>query len=139
MYNNTEVQFTEYLNFFGVTKENLQHILNIALSTGGEYADIFFEHSLANELSLSDGEVNAAGSHIDYGVGIRVISGEKTGYAYSEITTLPLMEKAAKTAAQIALQGGKVSIPHNISILENKNYYTIKIGWDNYSVSNKIP
>ena len=139
MYNNTEVQFTEYLNFFGVTKENLQHILNIALSTGGEYADIFFEHSLANELSLSDGEVNAAGSHIDYGVGIRVISGEKTGYAYSEITTLPLMEKAAKTAAQIALQGGKVSIPHNISILENKNYYPIKIGWDNYSVSNKIP
>ena len=49
------------------------------------------------------------------------------------------MEKAAKTAAQIALQGSKVSIPHNISILENKNYYPIKIGWDNYSVSNKIP
>ena len=32
-----------------------------------------------------------------------------------------------------------MSIPHNISILENKNYYPIKIGWDNYSVSNKIP
>ena len=52
--------YNKYLNFFGVTEENLRELLGIALSKGGEYADLFFEHSVINELTLRDGEVNAS-------------------------------------------------------------------------------
>ena len=86
------LDFNKYMSFFGVTEDNLKELISIALSKGGEYADLFFEHSVINELTLRDGEVNAAGTHIDYGVGIRVVKGEKTGYAYSEVTTMPLLQ-----------------------------------------------
>ena len=67
------------LAIFGVTTDELRRLLSVALSKGGDYADIYFEHSISNELNLRDSEVNGAGTHIDYGVGIRVISGEGTG------------------------------------------------------------
>lgn len=132
--------YNKYLNFFGVTQENLQELIGIALSKGGEYADLFFEHSVINELTLRDGEVNAAGTHIDYGVGIRVVKGEKTGYAYSEITTMPLMKKAALTAAQIADQEtASVDINGNLKLLKGENRYPIGKNWDDTGIACKIP
>lgn len=139
MYSQHNKKYNDYLTFFGVSQEDLKKLVSIALSNGGEYADLYFEHTIANELSLRDGEVNATGTHIDYGVGIRVISGEQTGYAYSETTTLPEMEKAARMAAQIASGGGKnLNIPIT-SVLKGKNFYPVKKGWEKISVSYKIP
>ncbi len=132
--------YNKYLNFFGVSEENLRELIAIALSKGGEYADLFFEYSIINELTLRDGEVNAAGTHIDYGVGIRVVKGEKTGYAYSEITTMPLMKKAALTAAQIAdSTTATVEIPSGTKILKGNNLYPIGKDWDNTGIAYKIP
>lgn len=132
--------WNKYLNFFGVTQENLQELIGIALSKGGEYADLFFEHSVINELTLRDGEVNAAGTHIDYGVGIRVVKGEKTGYAYSEITTMPLMRKAALTAAQIAdQQTASVDVSGKFKLLKGDNLYPIGKNWDDTGIAYKIP
>ncbi|MEG0890735.1 MAG: TldD/PmbA family protein [Bacteroidales bacterium] len=141
MYNNLETNnYIQYLKFFGVSQDDLKKLLIIALSNGGDYADLYFEHTIANELSLRDGEVNATGTHIDYGVGIRVISGEKTGYAYSEITTMPHMEKAAKTAAQIASSHkNKINIPVNTTPIISNNFYPIEQGWKETVISHKIP
>ena len=99
--------YNTYLDLFGVTKDDLQKLINISLEEGGDYADLYFEYSISNELALRDGEVNAAGSHIDFGVGIRVISGDQTGYAYAESTTMQQMESAARTAARIASSTNK--------------------------------
>lgn len=132
--------YIKYLNFFGVTEENLRELVATALSKGGEYADIFFEHSVINELTLRDGEVNAAGTHIDYGVGIRVVKGEKTGYAYSEITTMPLMKKAALTAAQIAEEAtAVVDASREVKLLKGENLYPIGKDWDKTGIDYKIP
>lgn len=133
-------EFNKYMSFFGVTQENLKELISIALSKGGEYADLFFEHSVINELTLRDGEVNAAGTHIDYGVGIRVVNGEKTGYAYSEITTMPLMKKAALTAAQIADEAtATVEVIDNTKILKTNNLYPIGKNWEETNIEYKIP
>ena len=130
----------KYMSFFGVTEENLRELISIALSKGGGYADLFFEHSVINELTLRDGEVSAAGTHIDYGVGIRVVKGEKPGYAYSEITTMPLMRKAALTAAQIAEETtASLQIPEGVKLLQTENLYPIGKGWDDYTIEHKIP
>ena len=132
--------YNKYLELFGVTQEDLKKLINIALDEGGDYADLYFEHSIANELSLRDKEVNAVGSHIDYGVGIRVLSGDQTGYAYSEITTMPKMVEAAKTAAKIATGNkAKITIPQNITLLEGNSFYPISKEWDETLVTDKIP
>ena len=90
------------LNHFGVSEGDLKKVLGVALEKGGDYADLFFEHSFNNYIGLQDGAVNRASSNIDYGVGIRVLSGDQSGYAYVENVTLQDMLTAARTAARIA-------------------------------------
>lgn len=92
-----------YLDLFQVTEEQLQTLSATALSHGGDYADLYFEHTTFFNLLLKDGVVSSGGFHTDYGVGIRVLKGEKTGYAYSENTQMKDMMEAAKAASAIAL------------------------------------
>lgn len=130
---------SEYFKLFGITQEDLNILLKAALSKGGDYADIYFEHTVSNDLSLRDSEVNSVNSTIDWGVGIRVISEERTGYAYSEQTDMKEMMKAALTAAQIASQDGPmVNIPADISqLMPAKNFYPVLSRWEEHDISSK--
>ena len=100
---------TDYLNIFKVSQENLRALTETALTYGGDYADLYFENTTYFNLLLKDGVVSSGGFHTDFGVGIRVLKGEKTGYAYSESTERPDMLKAAKAAGVIAsgISGGR--------------------------------
>ncbi|MCA1758264.1 MAG: twin-arginine translocation signal domain-containing protein, partial [Bacteroidales bacterium] len=60
-----------YLDHFEVSTEMLQKVIAAAMSKGGDYADLFFEHKKSNSLGLEDGKVNRAFSNIGFGVGIR--------------------------------------------------------------------
>ena len=91
-----------YLRLFGVDRELLDRLVAAALSEGGDYADLFFEDTYYRDLLLRDGVVASGGSHIDFGVGIRTLKGEKTGYAYTESTDAASMMDAARAAATIA-------------------------------------
>lgn len=128
---------------FGTTPEDLKKIIQVALSKGGDYADLYFEYSTANELALRDGEVNAAGSHIDYGMGVRVLSGDRTGYAYTEVTTMEEMIKAAQAASVIASENSSSYNATNINItplsIKGKGYYPIIQGWEEVKISSKTP
>lgn len=127
-----------YLEHFEVTKGLLQKVIRTALEKGGDYADLYFEHTIQNYSSLEDGKVNSAHSTIGYGVGIRVIKGDQTGYAYSEIVSEEAMMKAARTAASIA-DSKAGSIPADISELSVPNYYTVRNSWESTSIKDKIP
>ena len=70
-----------YLDLFKVTEPQLDRIAAEALSYGGDYSDLYFEHTTFFNLLLKDGVVSSGGFHTDFGVGIRVLKGEKTGYA----------------------------------------------------------
>lgn len=137
----TETQIEMAL--FGITPEDLKKIIQIALSKGGDYADLYFEYSTANELSLRDGEVNSAGSHIDYGMGVRVLSGDRTGYAYTEVTTMEEMVKAAKAASMIASENYSTYNSANINIsplsIKGKGYYPVKQSWEEVGICSKTP
>ena len=127
-----------YYDFFGTTKQIIEQTLATALSLGGDYADMFFEYSKCNEIALRDKQVNNARCDIDFGVGIRVISGEKTGYAYSEITTPEAMRQAAMAAARIANTPGKspeINI-HEINTIQ-KHYHPILKNWEDQSIPQK--
>jgi TldD protein len=91
-----------YLDHFEVSTETLQKVIAAAMSKGGNYADLYFEHKISGNLGLEDGKVNRAFSNVDFGVGIRVLKGDQTGFAYTETLTLDEMLNAARLAANIA-------------------------------------
>lgn len=95
-----------YLNIFGTDVPTLDKLVATALSNGGDYCDLYFENTVYFNLMLKDGAVTSGGCHTDFGVGIRVLKGEKTGYAYSETTEPSDMMAAARAASAIALTGG---------------------------------
>ena len=94
-----------YLNLFQVSEAQLERLAADGLKGGGSYCDLFFENTSYNDLLLRDGIVSSGGFHIDYGVGIRVLKGDKTGYAYSESTDSRSMAEAARAASKIAEDG----------------------------------
>ena len=91
-----------YFHTFAVDRPVMQKLVEEALRSGGSYADLYFENTTYGSLLLRDGAVTSGGNHIDFGLGVRVLSGEKTGYAYSESTAWEDMLSCAKAAAQIA-------------------------------------
>ena len=87
---------------FDIDPVRLPELVAVALRSGGDWCDLFFEDTVYTTLLLRDGEVSSGGSHVDYGCGIRVLCGEKTGYAYSESTEWDNLVQAAKAASAIA-------------------------------------
>lgn len=128
------------LDYFKVSENDLKAVLAAALEKGGDYADLFFEHSYKNVIGLRDGEVNRASSSIDFGMGVRVLSGDQTGYAYVEKVTLEEMLKAARTAARIANGTIRQVAPANLTALNHSNdFYPAQTAWDEISVKEKKP
>ena len=129
---------TDYLNIFKVSQENLRALTETALTYGGDYADLYFENTTYFNLLLKDGIVSSGGFHTDFGVGIRVLKGEKTGYAYSESTEMPDMLKAAKAAGVIAsgISGGRAYG----SVCDRKlDVYPVKEDWRLQSPDRFLP
>lgn len=126
-------------NIFEITEKEAERVLAEALSTGGTYADLYFEHTITNELALRDNKISTVASNIDFGVGVRVLKGERTGYAYSETTDMESMLRAAKIAAQIANSPTAGCKEVRISReLEAENHYPFVKGWNDTDVTYKI-
>jgi TldD protein len=87
---------------FAIGSAELERWLSAALARGGDYADLYFEYLETTSLSLDESIVKSATQGVTVGVGVRVISGERTGYAYSDDLSPERILKAARTAACIA-------------------------------------
>ena len=87
---------------FSVGEEELDSVVKTALSRGGDYADLYFEDSVKSVFRLTDSKVSSGGLYSDFGVGIRTLSAEKTGYAYCAGTGRKQMTETARAAALIA-------------------------------------
>ncbi len=85
-----------------MTFSRLDSVLSEALASGGSYADLYLEYRVKDFLSLEEGILKHAVRNISQGIGIRVIAGDKTGYAYAEGFELDEMIQAARTANVIA-------------------------------------
>ncbi len=87
---------------FGVTERLLERCLGEALSAGGDYADLYFESVASTSLGLDESIIKSASQGVSAGCGIRVVSGERTGYAYTDDLSADRLLRAARTAALIA-------------------------------------
>ena len=128
-----------YLNIFKVSEAQLQALAATALAHGGDYSDLYFEHTTYFNLLLKDGVVSSGGFHTDFGVGIRVLKGEKTGYAYSENTDMQDMISAAKAAAAIAI-GSKATGREYKAVTDRRNdFYPCADSWREKSADAFLP
>lgn len=123
---------------FGVTPEQLRQVLTAAQSRGGDWADLYFQHRTGLAVGFEDNIVNSASSSIDLGVGIRVVNGDQTGYAFSEDLSLVSMTAAAQTAASIAAGSGKAPPPAFASQTLPKHYDTA-YDWQQVSIDSISP
>lgn len=77
-------------------------LLSRALARGGDFAELFFEHSLSIGLHFEQEKVRSFSRHVDAGCGVRVVAGEASGYAYTEDLEPGAIGQACDTAAHIA-------------------------------------
>src|ERR1043166_6849254 len=98
---------------YNVTAGDLEAYLSEALSRGGDYADLYFEYRINHSIGIEEQIIKSATKKAHIGVDVRVVWGEKTGYAYSDDLNRDNIVKAARTAAFIAnssAEGGKIAI-----------------------------
>lgn len=107
---------------FGASDSLCQKVLAKALAKGGDYADLYFEHTISNYIMLEDGKVNRAYSDVALGVGIRTVKGDQVGYGFTQEMTEASMLNAAATAATIA-SAGAVQPAGEFAWLKTKSYY----------------
>jgi TldD protein len=91
-----------FFTHLGLTERLLERCLGEALSAGGDFADLYFESVISTSLGMDEGIVKTAAQGISVGCGIRVLSGERTGFAYTDDLSPDRLLKAARTAALIA-------------------------------------
>ncbi|PKM31367.1 MAG: metalloprotease TldD [Gammaproteobacteria bacterium HGW-Gammaproteobacteria-11] len=94
-----------------LSPDSVASILGQLMSTPGvDAADLYFQHQISESWSLEDGIVKEGSFNVDQGVGVRALSGEKTGFAYSNDIRLPALAQAAGAARSIARAGQAGSV-----------------------------
>jgi TldD protein len=99
----------------GLDHDVLGRILSRALRRGGDFADVFFENRLVQTFRLEDGRIREASSAVVRGAGVRVVVGERAGYAYSDDLDEAALLRAAEAASLIARDGREQVVPMDLS------------------------
>lgn len=85
----------------------LEEVLGSIFTRQVDYADLYFQYSRSEGWSLEEGQVKSGSFHIEQGVGVRAVSGERTAFAYSDDISLMALQKAADAARAIGRNGGE--------------------------------
>lgn len=93
---------------FGIAEDNVKKLLEIALSKGGEFSELYFENTISNSVTMAEDIIKESSESISLGAGVRVIKGEQQGYAYTNDINFNSIKEAALTAAAIASGNGKI-------------------------------
>ena len=118
-------------------KSLVEKILNEALSTGGDFAEVFVEKKNSSSLYMIDGKIESALSGKDFGIGIRIFKDLYSVYGYTNDMTEENLLKTAKKIAQ-AIKGTRADITINLLKQDIENYNKIEIYPETISKKSKI-
>ncbi len=121
----------------GIDAAVAQRLLSTALGSGGDYADLYFEYDSSASYSFEEGRVRTVGRGVTLGLGVRVLRGDATGYAYTEELSTERMMEAARTAAQIA-SGGGAPAPVAIAPVSLPDFYPVARPWIDRPGADKV-
>ena len=106
--------------------EDLNKIIGQALAKGGEFGEVYVEHRISRSILLEEGKFKSAVFGISQGAGVRVISGDKTGYAYTDEISQDKLLRAAEVASYVA-RGGTAAKPVDVKEEKRPSYITVKV------------
>ena len=89
----------------GLEERHLSSALGSIMTRDIDTADLYFQISRQESWTVEDGIIKTGSFNLDQGVGVRAVSGEKTGFAYSDELMLPALQQAANAARAISRQG----------------------------------
>jgi TldD protein len=127
-----------FMDWFGVDEATTLRVMSELTANGADAADLYFQHTRSNSLALEGGIVSDAKSDIQQGVGLRVVIGKQTGYAFTEDLTLPSMLAAARAASAVAA-GSNVVVPQAFAPKEMGDMYSTRVPWADIGVEQKMP
>ncbi len=99
-----------FQNSFGVDAPLVERLLAAALAAGGDFAELYFESVTSSSIGIDEGIVKSASQGHSTGCGVRVLSGERTGYSYTDSLEQDRLLHAARTAALIASGPATVNV-----------------------------
>lgn len=126
-----------FLVWFGIDEAVLSRVFAVLASGGADAADLYFQHRRETILEMQQGMVTRADSQILQGVGLRVVAGERTGYAFTEDLSLPAMENAARIAAG-AITGHLRAPPLDFVPSPPGSLYVVERPWSEVAAEQKI-
>ncbi|MGQ0587314.1 MAG: metalloprotease TldD [Gammaproteobacteria bacterium] len=91
-------------------EHRLERVLAGLMKPGVDAADLYFQHSATESWLYEDGMVKTGSHHVEQGVGVRAMAGEKTGFAYSDEIALPALTEAASSANAIVRVGQQAAV-----------------------------
>jgi TldD protein len=111
---------------FAADKGLLDKVIAKALAKGGDFAEVYLENRVSRRVVMEESKVKSGVVNLSRGAGVRVIAGEKTGYAYSDEGDEASLLRAAETASYIAGQGGPAgAVP--VAPASRPSYVTVKL------------
>lgn len=135
-----DLQPLPFVDRFHLSTSELKKVLNLALSRGGEFAEIFLEYRIYNFIHMEEDLIKETAESISLGAGIRVLSGDKTGYGYTNDLSLEKINKAALTAASIAgaPQKGSLNVNLDPPAKPDHNFYPVLLSPHKVPLERKI-
>lgn len=130
------IQF--FFERFGLTFGDIDKLLATALARGGDYADLYIEYRLSNSVNIEEQIVKSASKSLSQGVGVRVIIGDKTGYAYTDEIAFDSIRRAAETASHIARSGSGTDVIGVNATPNRMNLYPVEVPVSAIELARKI-
>jgi TldD protein len=127
-----------FFDRFGVAESNLSQLLETALAAGGDYADLYFEHTSSSSLLVDESLVKTATEGISMGCGVRVVAGEQTGYAYTDDLAPERILKAARIAARIASGPAHISTVGLSALQTRHDFYPVVLPSTDRDLADKL-
>jgi len=134
-----EVAVSFFRDRFGMDDRSLTRALDAALEREVDYADLYFEYTVQDSVSLEEGIVKSGSRHLEQGVGVRTQAAERQGYAHSDEVTVENLELAAATARAISESPSRANAVAVRGTGANaKNRYPVETAPTEVPVSEKV-
>ncbi|MBN2772750.1 MAG: TldD/PmbA family protein [Prolixibacteraceae bacterium] len=108
-----------------IDKTVLKKVIAKALEKGGDFADVYLENRISRQIVMEESKFKSGLYGISQGAGVRVISGNKTGYAYTDEITEEKLMRAAEVASFVANNGSPI-VPVDVNQAERKSFITVE-------------
>lgn len=109
-----------------ISKQDAKKILQVCLETGGDFAEIYLENTIHNDLELSSGEISKSNTSQIYGAGIRILHQDQEVYGYTNDISLDGLINLAESLAR-SFNYEKLDIKFDLVEEKIKNKHTVKI------------